>query len=563
MTPDEGQELRQAFAKEVATHLLGMARAVVSEDMSALRESASSLRIAGDSQGLGITVALCDAMMKASSLDEPDLDFVRRTMDVLQDIMPKIIEAQATFGAILEASPAYFKEIAAADSLPGAAIPSTLRSRPERAPTALVADDSPTVRQMHADLMAAAGYEVRTARDGSSALRQLENGIVDVIVSDFDMAPMNGRDLVAALSQDERYASIPVVLVSSRSRDDVLEHLGDLTVAQIVSKAGAPEETVIEAARAAHAGSSAAGSGKARVLVADDTDILRFMVRDQLLAAGYDVVEARDGEEAVALARTAAPDVALIDREMPKLDGFGVLEALQSFPETAALPVVFVTGRVTADELAEGLDRGAHDYVRKPVQPAELLARVRTALRLRALRDELALRNEELEAMAQTDVLTGLTNRRQLTSLLEAATGTASRYQRELAVIMLDIDHFKSVNDTYGHAGGDEALRAVSEVLRRNLRSQDTPARWGGEEFLVLLPEIGAGGAELAAERLRSALAAEPVVCDGQTINITASFGVAEWSAGEGAEALIARADDALYEAKSSGRDRVCVAIAA
>jgi diguanylate cyclase (GGDEF)-like protein len=297
-----------------------------------------------------------------------------------------------------------------------------------------------------------------------------------------------------------------------------------------------------------------------RILVAEDSALLRRMLGDQLRARGYEVLEVADGEAALHAAREALPDVLLLDREMPRLDGLAVLDALRADARTEELPVIFVTSHTDPHELALGLQRGAHDYVRKPVDPVELEARISTALRMSALREELARRNVELEQLARTDVLTGLANRRHAVSTLEAHVSAAARHHRQLSVVLLDIDRFKAVNDRLGHAAGDDVLCHVAAVLRRGLRTEDLAARWGGEEFLLVLPDVPGDSAAIAAERLREALGAEPLAVDGDSVIVTASFGWAEWVPGETPESVIARADRALYAAKHAGRDRVVAA---
>jgi diguanylate cyclase (GGDEF)-like protein len=284
------------------------------------------------------------------------------------------------------------------------------------------------------------------------------------------------------------------------------------------------------------------------------------MMRDHLMAAGFEVLEAEDGEEALARIRATVPDVVLLDRDMPRLDGLAVLDAMQADEGTAAIPVVFVTGRATASELAEGLGRGAHDYVRKPVEEAELIARVRSALRTRRLRDELRERNLQLERMARTDVLTGMVGRRHGATVLAEACAAATATGERLAVIVADIDHFKTVNDNHGHAAGDAVLRAVADVMRDGLVTGETAVRWGGEEFLLVLPGCATSGALARAERLRRALAAAPIDAGGRRHGVTVSLGCAVQTPGETPEALVARADEALYAAKAAGRDRVAAA---
>jgi diguanylate cyclase (GGDEF)-like protein len=296
-----------------------------------------------------------------------------------------------------------------------------------------------------------------------------------------------------------------------------------------------------------------------RILVAEDSALLRRMLGDVLRQHGWEVLEAPDGPSALATAREQDPSVLLMAREMDGMDGMAVLDALRADPRTAEVPVVFVTGHTDARDLAEGLERGAHDYVRKPVDPVELVARIRTALRLRALHDELARRNAELEKLARTDVLTGLANRRHADDVLRATIASARRHHRTLSAVLIDVDRFKSVNDTHGHAAGDAVLREVAVRLCAGLREEDLAARWGGEEFLLLLPD--SPDASIVCERLRAGIAERPIDVHGVLqLRVSASFGWAAWNGEETGESLVGRADVALYAAKDGGRDRVVAA---
>jgi two-component system cell cycle response regulator len=297
----------------------------------------------------------------------------------------------------------------------------------------------------------------------------------------------------------------------------------------------------------------------ARILVAEDSALLRRMIGDVLRGNGWTVLEVADGASALALAQSENPDVLLMAREMEGLDGLAVLDAVRADRRTADMPVVFVTGHTDARDLAEGLARGAHDYVRKPVDPIELVARIGAALRVRALHDELARRNTELEQLARTDVLTGLANRRHADDVLRSTIASARRHDRTLCVVLVDIDRFKTINDVHGHAAGDAVLREIAMRLADGLREEDVAARWGGEEFLLLLPD--SPDATGVCERLRGSIAGRPVNVHGLLeLHVSASFGWAPWSGDETGEALVGRADVALYAAKNGGRDRVVAA---
>jgi diguanylate cyclase (GGDEF)-like protein len=288
---------------------------------------------------------------------------------------------------------------------------------------------------------------------------------------------------------------------------------------------------------------------RARVLVAEDSLVVRSLLRRQLEDSGYAVVEAVDGEEALRLCRERHPDVVLLDVEMPKLDGYGVLTAIRKDPDLAEIPVVFLTARATTEDVVEGLRLGAHDYLRKPFEPAELLARVSAALRVKVLQDQ-------LRAMSRTDPLTGLANRRRLQDHLLAVCSAADRHGQSVGVLMVDVDNFKAVNDTLGHDTGDIVLRAVASRLADACRLEDLAGRWGGEEFLVVAPLTDPVGVAELGERVRTFVAAGPVVVNGDTpVEVTVSVGGAAGSSD--ADALLRVADASLYEAKRTGRDRV------
>ena len=295
------------------------------------------------------------------------------------------------------------------------------------------------------------------------------------------------------------------------------------------------------------------------ILVADDSMVVRAVLRRQLETDGHTVVEAVNGEEAIDACREYHPDVILLDGEMPVLVGHATLARLKADPQLKDIPVVFLTGRVDTADVVNGLRLGAHDYLRKPFEANELMARVSAALRTKWLQDELRARNAELDRVSRIDMLTNIYNRRHLDEHLRAVISAARRHDRTVGVLIVDIDHFKNVNDEHGHLAGDAVLREVAARLQQAMRTEDALGRWGGEEFLAVLTDTPPEGVRVMAERLRQVVAAAPFTLDdGSQIRVTVSVG--HTNGREDAEVLVHRADDALYVAKAEGRNRVASA---
>ena len=285
---------------------------------------------------------------------------------------------------------------------------------------------------------------------------------------------------------------------------------------------------------------------------------MRAVIRRYLDDTGYVVFEAADGAEALEVAARERPDVILLDVQMPRLDGYGVMASLQTDRELSEVPVVLVTARSDPDHVAEGLGRGAHDYLRKPFERPELLARIHAAMRTKALRDELRARNAQLERLVTTDLLTGLFNRRYLEEHALVLASRSRRHRVDLTALLIDVDDLKRVNDTRGHAAGDAVLEVVAERLRGRLRAEDVIGRRGGDEFLVLAPDTGSAGAAALAEDLRAVGSAGPLGRGHGQIPITLSIGWAAWRRpDDSAEALLRRADAALREATAAGGNTV------
>lgn len=300
---------------------------------------------------------------------------------------------------------------------------------------------------------------------------------------------------------------------------------------------------------------SGEGGQRPVVLMIEDDQVVRALVRRQLVEEGYDVREAASGDEGLSAAEAVAPDVILLDLKLPgALQGLDVLDAISRSEQVRDIPVIVLSGDVRA--LPETLTRGAHDFLGKPYAGVELQARVAAAVRNRRLHEELRAANERLAREALADALTGLGNRRLGMIELERMSAHAIRQRESLALLQLDVDNFKTINDRHGHQAGDALLQRMATALLSVLRAEDVLVRWGGDEFVALLPNADASAALAVAERLRMAGREAGIEWDAHVLSTTVSIG---WTCLEesSAEDLLACADAALYEAKRAGRDAV------
>ncbi|MCX8033246.1 MAG: diguanylate cyclase [Thermoleophilia bacterium] len=298
-----------------------------------------------------------------------------------------------------------------------------------------------------------------------------------------------------------------------------------------------------------------------KVLVADDDPASRLLLQRVLSRWGYEVVSAADGEEAwQILSGPDAPDLAVLDWMMPGLDGVEICRRIRAMDLVNPPYLILLTSRGDKHDIATGLEAGASDYVQKPFDPDELRARLLVGRRFAELNAKLLDMQRELERQALTDPLTQVMNRRAVLARLEEELARSTRDQKPLSVAILDIDHFKAVNDRYGHAAGDAVLQTVVARVQEAVRPYDALGRIGGEEFLLVLPGVGRGELPSLLERIRTAMKAQLVaIPSGESISVTLSLGGAT-AAGESLEELVRAADDALYRAKNEGRDRVVIA---
>ncbi len=295
------------------------------------------------------------------------------------------------------------------------------------------------------------------------------------------------------------------------------------------------------------------------ILIVDDHPDNVEVLRVRLDALGYRTATAADGESALQMVSESPPDLILLDVMMPRMDGNEVARRIKNDKSLPYIPIIMQTALDTTQSKVAGLDSGADDYITKPINYAELQARMTASLRIKALQDQVAAKNAELEQMAITDALTGVSNRRHLDERIDEMFEHSARLHEPLTLAMFDLDHFKGVNDTHGHQAGDTVLAQFAQLLLHAARDIDRIGRYGGEEFMVLLPGTVVDAGVTFADRVRHEVEAHRFKHDGGALQCTVSVGVAGWPHPRvrTRTELVKAADDALYIAKSVGRNKV------
>lgn len=296
-----------------------------------------------------------------------------------------------------------------------------------------------------------------------------------------------------------------------------------------------------------------------KILIADDDAVSRTMLKSALVHWGYDVVTAENGAQAwEILAEADAPPMAILDWVMPQMTGPEVCRRVRETHREPYTYILLLTSKNTKDETVEGLEAGADDYVVKPFDRHELQVRLRAGKRIIDLQFDLLRAREELRERANKDLLTMLPNRSAISAALEQELARCHRDRRTVGVILLDVDYFKKINDTHGHFAGDAVLRETAARLRANMRPYDQVGRYGGEEFLVVLPNCDLDQASHQAERMRAKLHSASMMVDGAEIQVSASFGVTVSDGSQrNPDVFVRVADEALYRAKAGGRNCV------
>ena len=302
-----------------------------------------------------------------------------------------------------------------------------------------------------------------------------------------------------------------------------------------------------------------------KILVADDDSISRMLMQRTLQKFGYEVLLAENGRTAAEiLLRSDGPRLALIDWMMPELDGLGLCREVRSLQQEGGyIYIVLLTSKQTSEDIVAGLEAGADDYITKPCQPAELRARLHTGCRILSLEEKLVQAREEMRYKATHDALTAIWNRASILSLMRSELERSVGENKPTSVLLCDIDHFKQINDNYGHLIGDVVLQEVARRLTSAVRSHDAVGRYGGEEFLILLSHCGDSTLGYRSEDVRAAIADTPFAAGSTELSVSISVGAVTCKKSDlcvSIERILARADEALYRAKAAGRNRTAFA---
>ncbi len=446
----------------------------------------------------------------------------------------------------------------------------------------LIVDDQPTNVKMLAAKLTNEYYQVLTAADGPAALNAVERDAPDLVMLDVMMPGMDGFDVCRRIKQNPKHTHIPVVIVTAlgsqedrvrgleAGADDFLTKPVDDTtlfarVRSLVRLKHMLEQWRMREATSERLGFTTEaiegmddGTG-ARIILVDDSTIQKENI-SRALDADNDRITVIDDYDASGKIVDLGGDVVIISLSLDTDAPLRLASRLRSLEPSRQVPILLIGDQEDQSLFIKALELGVNDYIMRPIDEHELLARVRTQVRRKRYQDRLHENFLQHLSMALTDSLTGLHNRRYLSTHLDSVMERMRDSEKPVSLLMIDVDHFKRVNDTYGHGVGDEVLHEIGQQILRNIRGFDLAARYGGEEFAVVMPDTPVEVALGVAERLCEKMASEPVHVTGSKdrIRITLSIGVAV-SAGldETAENLLKRADEALYEAKRAGRNQV------
>ncbi|MEJ5080871.1 MULTISPECIES: PleD family two-component system response regulator [unclassified Ochrobactrum] len=457
----------------------------------------------------------------------------------------------------------------------------------------LVVDDVESSVKLLEALLLREYYEVVSAYNGAEAIEICLGGQIDVVILDVLMPGINGFEVCRRLKDDPRTTNIPVVMLTALNSaqdkitgleagaDDfmtkpvndqqLLSRVKSLARLKMVSdelfqRTGTVADTEVEALLVTKlSGRFGGGEDAARILIVDENEIAAARLR-VILGEDYFVDVANDANDALIKAIENDYDSIVISADFTYYDPLRLCSQIRTIERTRLVPIILIVNEDEGSLVVRALELGVNDYVMRPLEKLELYARLRTQIKRKCYNDLLRQSLHRTITMAVTDSLTGLHNRRYLDTHLPVLLSRATGRERPLTVIMIDFDHFKRVNDQYGHDGGDDVLREFATRLRTKIRGMDVMCRYGGEEFAIVLPDTDLASAAAVAERIRDAVSEEPFLLAGgkHQIAMTISIGIASLRlmGGDTVEALFARTDAALYEAKKKGRNRIVLSAA-
>ena len=446
----------------------------------------------------------------------------------------------------------------------------------------LIVDDMAASVKVLAAKLTSEYYDVITAHDGPTALDLVAEEMPDIVLLDVMMPGMDGFEACRRIKQNPRTAHIPVVMVTALSdmrdrvnglqagADDFLtKPLNDtmlfarvrslVRMKRTFDQWSLHQQTSRDLGFNVEPDMTDVHGRDARVVVVDSSEIQSGNIQKVLEGEGHAVNVLHSYGDAVGYIAENETDVVVVSMDFEGDEPLRLASRLRSQESTRQVPILLIGDAEDETNLIKGLELGVNDCVVRPVDEQEIMARVRTQVRRKRYQEMLQSNFQQHLSMALTDGLTGLHNRRYLESHLDGIAKRADEGGHGLSLVLIDLDHFKRVNDTYGHAAGDEVLKTIARRLLRNVRGFDTAARFGGEEFVIAMPDTPIDVAVTVADRIRVKISEDPITLpDGSQLSVTLSAGVAESvEPGETPEDLIARADKALYMAKHDGRDRV------
>ncbi len=436
--------------------------------------------------------------------------------------------------------------------------------------TVLVVDDSPTVRKAITLELETFGYQVVEAANGAEALSIIAwiDTLPDVITLDLNMPIMSGFEVCERLRSADNFSSerkrlaarIPIIFISASDTQAIRERGYQLEVIDFITKPFKPGDIAQGIEKVLNPPEQFIGM---KALIVDDSPSLRRIIKSNLNRKGVSVVEAQDGMEALQLIEAGSHsfDMVILDQVMPGMRGDEVCRRLKTMEHMEQVPVFFISALADKDAIIALFKAGACDYLQKPFIEEELSARLVAHLRARKHINQLKMLNDSLGYQANHDSLTGLFNKRYFQEAIAGNFAQAQRYAQDLTCVLIDLDHFKRVNDDHGHIFGDQVLAEFGKLLKNRTRVSDLAARYGGEEFVLLLPNTGTEQAIHLVENIREAAESHCYTNGSALLQVTCSIGLSSIRScgAEDYAALVVKADEALYKAKEKGRNAIVV----